>query len=133
MKTFYLILISSCTFFYCWNKLFSKYQNEFPIRYYIGLRGKGKTTLATKTAIKHLKLGHNVYSNFELFGAYRLNPDEFGDYNFPYHSAIFLDEVSLIWSNREFKTFKKSVEEFLRLSRKRKIWIYLYSQSFDVD
>lgn len=133
MKTFYFILISFTVFFYTWNKVFAKYQNDKPIRYYIGLRGKGKTTLATKTAIKHLKQGHNVYSNFELFGARKFDPEDFGFFNVPINSAIFLDECSLIWSNRSFSTFKKEVEEYMRLSRKRKVWIYLYSQSFDVD
>lgn len=93
----------------------------------------GKTTLATKYAIQHQKKGHQCYSNFELFGAYRIDRDTFGFFNVPKNSAIFLDEVSLWFSNRDFKTFKKEWEEYYRLSRKRKVYIYMFSQSWDVD
>ena len=113
-----------------WSKKFS---NPYLIRFFIGLRGVGKTTLATKYGIQHLKLGHQVYANFNLFGAYKIDLDQFSFYNVPPESAIFLDEASLLFSNRDFKTFKKEYEEYFRLSRKRHVYIYLFSQSFDVD
>lgn len=115
------------------NKYTDKFRNPYLIRYYIGLRGMGKTTLATKIAIKHLKQGHQVFSNFEVFGSSCIDMNKFGEYYFPPNSCILVDEVSLVWSNRDFKAFKKSVEEFFRLSRKRRVWIYMFSQSFDVD
>ena len=133
MLKIYIVIFCLFGIFYIFNKLTEKYKNDKPIRYFIGLRGSGKTTLATKLAVQHLKVGHNIYSNFELYGAYKINPDYFGKYTFPPNSAIFLDEVSLIWSNRNFSTFKKEVEEYFRLSRKYKVYIYMFSQSFDVD
>lgn len=115
------------------NKYTDKFRNKYLIRYFVGLRGMGKSTLATKIAINHLKKGKQVFSNFEVFGSNYLDMRKFGEFNFPPESLILIDECSLIWSNRDFKSFRKEVEEFFRLSRKRRVYINMFSQSFDVD
>lgn len=49
------------------------------------------------------------------------------------NSVLFLDEVGLTWSNRDFKNFDKGLTEFFKLQRKCKCIVYMNSQSFDVD
>lgn len=110
-----------------------KFSNPYLIEYFVGVRGSGKSTLATKEAIRFQKKGHRVYSNFEIFGCYKIDPSDVGFYRLPPESVLLLDEVSLIWSNRDFKTFPREVEAFFRYCRKYKIYCRLYSQNFDVD
>lgn len=116
--------------FVAYSKQFS---NPYLIEYYVGVRGSGKSTLATKEAIAFQKKGHRVYSNFEIFGCYKIDPHDVGFYRLPPESVLLLDEVSLIWSNRDFKSFPREVEAFFRYARKYRIYCRLYSQNFDVD
>ena len=39
----------------------------------------------------------------------------------------------MIWDNRNFKTFKPEVRDWFKLQRHRKIRVYLFSQTFDID
>lgn len=131
MFLFFLFLVFVSVFgFLSYAKKFS---NPYLIEYFVGVRGSGKSTLATKEAIAFQKKGHRVYSNFEIFGCYKIDPSDIGFYRLPPESLLLLDEVSLIWSNRDFKTFPKEVEAFFRYCRKYKIYCRLYSQNFDVD
>lgn len=111
----------------------NKFSNPYLIEYYVGVRGSGKSTIATKEAIRWQSRGRRVYSNFEIFGCYKIDPKEIGVIHLPPDSVLLLDEVSLIWSNRDFKTFPKEVEAFFRYCRKYRIYVRLYSQNFDVD
>lgn len=80
-----------------------------------------------------MKLGYKVFSNVEIFGCYRFNPEDFGFVQFPPNSVILIDEVSLIWDNRNFKAFKPEVARYLRLMRHYKNIVFMFSQNFDVD
>lgn len=133
MKTFVLIVsvIGFCLYvfkYYC-----KQFENPYLIEYYVGVRGAGKSTLATKEAIEFQKKGFKVYANFEVFGAYRIDPADIGFYRVPPNSLLLLDEVSLIWSNRDFKNFPREVEAFFRYVRKYHVYTRMYSQNFDVD
>ena len=133
MGTVLLILIILMVFVSVFMKWTQKFSNPFLINYYIGVKGSGKSTLATKEAIKFQKNGQKVYSNFEIFGAYHIDPSDVGFYKIPPNSLLILDEVSLIWSNRDFKSFPREVEQFFRYCRKYKVYVRMYSQSYDVD
>lgn len=98
-----------------------------------GKKGAGKTTLLTKLAIKYNKLGYKVFSNVEIFGCYHLPISDIGFRDFPVNSVLLIDEVSLIWDNRNFKSFKPEVARYFRLQRHYKNIVYLFSQNFDVD
>ena len=110
-----------------------KYQNPYRLTMVFGKKGAGKTTLLTKLAIKYMKLGYKVFSNVEIFGCYQLDPADFGFVQFPPNSVILIDEASLIWDNRMYKSFKPEVAKYLRLMRHYKNIVFLFSQSFDVD
>lgn len=133
MITFIKIVLVLGFLFWLFILYAKQFRNPFLIEYYIGVRGSGKSTFATREAIKFQQKGFKVYSNFEVFGAYRIDPADIGRFEIPPNSLLLLDEVSLIWSNRDFKSFPKEVESFFRYVRKYRIYTRLYSQSFDVD
>lgn len=111
----------------------NKMRNPYRLIMIFGKKGSGKTTLLTKLSIKYNKLGWKVFSNVEIFGTYKLDPNDIGFKDFPPNSVLLLDEVSLIWDNRNFKTFKPEVGRYFRLQRHYKNRVYLFSQSFDID
>lgn len=110
-----------------------KYRNPYKLFMVFGRKGSGKTTLMTKLAMSYQKKGWKVYSDSEVPGCYLFDIKDFGLIEFPENSLILIDEVNLIWDNRDFKTFPKHVAKYFRLQRKYKNTVYLFSQTFDVD
>ena len=62
-----------------------------------------------------------------------IDPRQIYKYKFPPKSCIFIDEVSLIWDNRNFKNMDPKVVAWFRYQRHYKVRVYLFSQSFDID
>lgn len=110
-----------------------KYRNPYKLFMVFGRKGSGKTTLMNKLAIQYQKKGWTVYSNSDIPGCYQFDIKDFGLIMFPENSLILIDEVNLIWDNRDFKTFPKHVAKYFRLQRQYKHTVYLFSQTFDVD
>ncbi len=108
------------------------YRNPYKLIMVFGKKGSGKTTLITKLTHKYLKKGFQVYSTAPVPGAYLFDAEDMGFINFP-ESVIFIDEVGMIWDNREFKKFKNEVRDYFKLQRHYKHIVYLFSQSFDID
>lgn len=133
MRIFILILFILTVGLTVFLNYAKKFENPYKIEMYIGVRGAGKSSIATKESISYAMKGQRVYANFEVFGAYKFDPDDLGSFYIPPESLILLDEVSLVWSNRDFATFPKAVERFMRLARHHRVHIKMYSQNFDVD
>lgn len=110
-----------------------KYRNPYKLYMVFGRKGSGKTTLMTKLALQYQKKGFQVYSNTEIPGCYMFDVDDFGLVHFPPNSLILVDEVNLIWDNRDYKSFPKHVQKYFRLQRHYRHTVYLFSQTFDVD
>lgn len=99
----------------------------------IGKKGSGKTCDIAKRSLKAQKKGIKVYSSIEIPGNYLFNPLDLKDCTFEPGSLVLIDEVGLIWDNRDFKSFEKGVNTWFKYSRQYKIKVYLYSQAFDID
>lgn len=110
-----------------------KYRNPYKLYMVFGKKGSGKTTLMTKLAFRYRKKGWKVYSDREIPGCYLFKIEDFGRFKFPEKSLILLDEVGLIWDNRNFKSFPEHVKVYFKYQRQYKHVVYLFSQSFDVD
>lgn len=104
--------------------------------------GSGKSTDIARRAYKELitrkrKNYDYIYTNIDIAlpGVRTFNIDDFnsGNYKFPPRSLIMIDEVSLCYNNRDYKSFPKSVNEYLRLSRHYKNSFIFYSQHYDCD
>lgn len=58
---------------------------------------------------------------------------KFTPYRIEKNSYICIDELGLIFHNREYKTFPKEFTKFVKLIRKFGIYMVGYSQAFDID
>lgn len=130
MIYFFIFLIIIFLFVNHYSKLF---YNPFRLTMIFGKKGSGKTTLLTKLSIKYNKMGYKVFSNVEIFGTYKLDIKDIGYKDFPVNSVLLIDEVSLIWDNRSFKSFDMNVAKYFRLMRHYKNICYMFSQTFDID
>ena len=110
-----------------------KYLNPYKLIMVFGKKGSGKSTLLTKTALKYLDMGRPVYTTEDIPGCYKISFEDIGVYEFPPESVLLIDEVGMKWDNRNYKDFKPSTRDFFKLQRHRKIIVYLFSQTFDVD
>jgi zona occludens toxin (predicted ATPase) len=90
---------------------------------YYGLPGCGKTTVLTAIAqreLRRIRLGKSVYSavltNFYCRNADVFKPSAISTTIFR-RCLILIDEVTLVWDSRNFKTFPEEVKEFFTLHR----------------
>lgn len=106
--------------------------HSLDVDFYCGKKGCGKTATLSAFALEYGKKGMKVYTNVPgISNTYYFNPKQLDDRKPSPNSIACLDEVSLIWSNRDFKNFK--AEEFFRYCRQYKVKVIMFSQTFDVD
>lgn len=119
-----------------WDLTTRKYLNPYKLYLVFGKKGSGKSTYLVKLARKHLKKGWIVYTNMEelfMLGVRHFEIKHLGDFVPEAHSLLILDEVGMIWDNRDYKTFKPQVRDFFKLQRHYHVKVYMASQTFDVD
>lgn len=110
-----------------------KYVNPYKLIMVFGKKGAGKSTFMTKLSIQYLRKGRIVYSTVEIPGVRFFDVDDIGRCNFPEGSIVLIDEVGMIWDNRQYKNFRTDVRDWFKLQRHNKVTVYLFSQTFDVD
>lgn len=112
-----------------------KYVNPYKLIFLFGKKGSGKSTLLQKLTHRYLKQKWTVYSTEPSVDprVKFLDPTKIFDYEFPERTCILIDEVSLIWDNRDFKKMDKRVVEWFRYQRHHKCRVYFFSQTFDID
>lgn len=133
-----LILAGVCVGFHLVTR---RFLNPYKLIFIFGKKGSGKSTILSKLACKYLRSGHKVYSteklSFLVKGQLKetiiIEPKKIYTYHFEPGSIILIDEVSLIWDNRNFKTMDPKVVEWFRYQRHYKVRTYLFSQTFDID
>lgn len=109
--------------------------NVYKLIFLFGKKGSGKSTLLQKLTYRYVRRGWTVYSTESSCDS-RVNfldPTKIFDYEFPERTCILIDEVSLIWDNRDFKKMDKRVIEWFRYQRHHKCRVYFFSQTFDID
>ena len=110
-----------------------KYLNPYKLTMVFGKKGSGKSTLLTKLALQYQKQGIPVYSTEKIPGCYLIAPEQIGFVELLPNSVLLVDEVGMIWDNRNFKNFKPEVRDWFKLQRHRRVRVYLFSQTFDID
>lgn len=113
--------------------LYKKYKNPYFLVMIFGKKGSGKSTLLTKLAIKHMREGRKVYSTYYIPGTHLFDVKDVGHFQFDPESVIIIDEVGMIWDNRNFKNFDTAVRDWFKLQRQYRNIVYLASQTFDID
>ena len=110
------------------------YVNPYKLIFVFGKKGSGKSTLLTKLAIKYSRKKWSVWTTENIPGTHNIDdPKLIYRMDFPERSCILIDEVSLIWDNRDFKSMDKRVVEWFRYQRHHKCRVYFFSQTFDID
>lgn len=120
--------------------IFTIYTNKFynPYKLYLlmGKKGVGKSTILQKIAWEHYKKKWNIYTNIgdtSFKKAKQIDCSRLWEQDIKPHSVILIDEVNLLWDNRDFKKFPQELNQWFRLQRHKKIKIYMFSQTSDVD
>lgn len=124
------------------------------IRYFVGSIGSGKTTMAVKFALQEMygkhftivkALFHNVkcgkdkverknivYCNYDNTMATRkFDAQELANRKPCEYAYVQIDESGLEFNSREFKTLKKGIIEYFKLSRHNHNNVDIFSQTFD--
>lgn len=118
----------------CWCMYYAyMFRNPYKLIMVFGKKGSGKTTYLTKLTHRYLKRGRPVYCTEKIPGAIQFDVELIGDVTFPEDAVILIDEVGLVWDNRNFKTFRPEVNRYFKYQRHEKHTVYLFSQTFDVD
>ena len=134
MLKFFLICCVIVVFIalFCW--VTRNYVNPYKLIFVFGKKGSGKSTLLTKLAVRYSKKKWTVYTTENISGTHNItDPKQIYKMDFPARSCILIDEVSLIWDNRDFKSMDKRVVEWFRYQRHHKCRVYFFSQTFDID
>lgn len=109
---------------------------HIPDNYLVFLLGKkrsGKSTFLAWCAIHYYLRFRSVYSTSPLPCAKLIDYSDIGKVQFPKHSVILIDEVGMIWDNRNFKNFDSQVRDYFKLQGHYKHTVIMASQSYDVD
>nr|WP_300834130.1 zonular occludens toxin domain-containing protein [uncultured Acetatifactor sp.] len=110
-----------------------KYRNPYKLTLVFGKKGSGKTTFLTKKAVQYMRRGKTVYSTVYIPGAHMFDVQQIGNYTFPPESVVFVDEVGMVWDNRNFKSFRPEVRDWFKLQRHYHVTVWLFSQATDID
>lgn len=110
-----------------------KYLNPYKLTMVFGKKGSGKTTLMIKIAQQYIKRGWSVYSTEPIPGCYQLDYKDIGHKMIPPNSLLLVDEVGMVWDNRNYKTFDPKVRDWFKLQRHYRVKCVLFSQTFDID
>lgn len=113
-----------------------KYYNPYTLTLIYGKKGCGKSTVAQKYIYQHYKRGWNIYYNqgdSRFTRGEAIDASHLWEVDFKPHSLVIIDEVNLLWDNREFKSFPKELGAWFRLQRHKKVKVILFSQTADAD
>lgn len=134
MLKFFLICCAIVVFIALFCYVTRNYVNPYKLIFVFGKKGSGKSTLLTKLAVRYSRKKWTVYTTENIPGTHNISdPKQIYKMDFPERSCILIDEVSLIWDNRDFKSMDKRVVEWFRYQRHHKCRVYFFSQTFDID
>lgn len=115
--------------------VFRKYNDPHKLYMVFGKKGSGKSSYLTKLAYTYKKKGWDVLTteDLDIEGVRKVDIRALGHCVTAPHTVLLIDEVGMIWDNRDYKNFRTDVRDYFKLQRHYKTIVYLFSQSFDVD
>lgn len=130
----YIALLFVCvTVFYLYSL---RFRNPHKFIYYFGKKGAGKSTLMISQMLRLKRRGWTIYTNmsdiaipgvrvFSVPDLMTQTPDK--------HSAVFIDEGTTDFDNRNYKYFSSGYQDWFKYQRKYKCRVYINSQAYDID
>lgn len=115
---------------------YRNFKNPYKLYMIFGKKGSGKSSYLAKLAVKYRRKHYHVYTNMDdinIPGVRLIDAKKIGEFVPEPHSVILLDEVGMLYDNRNYKEFRPAVRDFFKLQRHYKCIVYLASQSFDID
>ena len=144
-----IILILSLTLvvLYLIYDYFTKpYVNRYQINFLVGKPSAGKTLTLVKIAHDAFLKGYHVFSTEKYYIPIKVSRHEkvimetvtidakaLYRYQFPPRSVVLLDEVGLIYNNRNWKKFDERLKESWKLYRHDRTTYWIASQNLDAD
>lgn len=119
-----------------YHMLTRKYVSPYTLEVYFGRKGCGKSTMLQKLAYQYYKRGWHVCADVGNTGldiVDTIDATRLWQYDYPPNTLILIDEINLKWDNRDFKSFPRPLQEFLRLQRHKRVKIIMFSQTYDCD
>lgn len=134
MFWYFVLVLIGVFFFLSWWA--SKYDNPYYVAMFFAPTGVGKSMFLNKEGHSHSNRGWIVYSTSKDVSGIYINPKDLGKFQFPntQDNLLLIDEASILFNNRDYKSFGKELRAFFKLHRKMHLRIFLASQDFeDVD
>lgn len=112
-----------------------KFANPYKLIMVVAKKGGGKTTDIAKRVQLDSAKGWTCFSTVPVPGAYLIDGDDIGKFRMPPKSSIYIDEVGMLYDNRDWKNgaMTKEVRNYFKLQRHYKHKVRMYSQAWDVD
>lgn len=131
-----LFVLFFSLFCVCYWLRYRKWINPYRLYMVFGKKGSGKSSYLVKQALFYQKKGFVVYTNMSdmmVNGVRFIDANDIGDFVPVQNSVLLLDEVGMLFDNRNFRNFKNSTRDFFKLQRHYKVIVFLASQSYDID
>lgn len=123
-------------FVFVFRFLTRKYRNPYKLYLIFGKKGSGKSSYLVKLAKRYQKKKYIVYTNMEditLPDVRIIHPEDIGEFVPESNSLLLLDEVGILYDNRNYRQFKPETRDFYKYQRHYKVVCYMASQTYDVD
>lgn len=123
-------------FFFVFRFLTRKYRNPYKLYLIFGKKGSGKSSYLVKLAKRYQKKKYIVYTNMDditLPNVRIIQPEDIGEFVPESNSLLLLDEVGILYDNRNYRQFKPETRDFYKYQRHYKVVCYMASQTYDVD
>jgi hypothetical protein len=102
------------------------------IEVYSGIPGAGKTYWIVDEAVKLMKKGFNVYSNFPIvhgkYSSYVIKEDDLKTYRFEDNSYLIIDEAQRWFESRNWKDFQSGLSDMFSQHRHMGVNMILATQ-----
>lgn len=113
------------------SRFFRKYDNKI-LSIYFGIPGSGKSTIAAAISRRCLKHGVHVFCNFPVKGTDFIDAASVvGYFDLGSNAKLIVDEASICYNNRNFKSFPKEAIQWYKLHRHYDCSVDVFSQSYD--